>query len=131
MAMVSLVVMEQGSRWPGDTWNPGSVVAIGPDQDGLVRRTRQKLDSLRRHGQHVGIAVLACSSASDVASTVRRAELVSELLGAVASVAFGRLVLTAAEDVPMQLRREIMSLAEASTQKLRGRSNTVSVKFVA
>jgi hypothetical protein len=129
MAMVSLVVMEPGSRWPGDTWNPGNVVAIGPAPDGLVRRTRQELDSLRRHGQRVGVAVLACNGASDLASTVRRAELVDELLTAVAAVASGHLVLAAADDVSTQLRREMLSLAEASSQKLRGRSITVSVKF--
>jgi hypothetical protein len=129
MAMISLVVMEQGSQWPGQVRDSGDVVAVGSGQDGLLQRTRQELDLLRRRGQQVRIAVLACNGVADVGSVAHRAELVDELLTAVSAVAFGRLVLSTADGASMHLRRELLLLAGALSQRLRGTSTTVSVKF--
>jgi hypothetical protein len=63
-----------------------------------------------------------------VASRARRAQLAHELLGAVAVVSFGRLILSAAERASLQLRHELLSLAGALSHARRG-SVTVSVRF--
>jgi hypothetical protein len=129
MGMVSLVVMEPGSHWPDHVWNSESIVALGSGQDGLLSRTRRELDSLRRRGQQVRIAVLACNGAADLESMAGRAELMDDLLTAVSGVAFGRLVLTAVDGASMQLRRELLFVVEALSPRLRGTSTTVSVRF--
>jgi hypothetical protein len=129
MTMVSLVVMEPGSQWPDHVRDSEDVVAFGSDQDGLPRRTRQALDSIERRGHQVRIAVFACNGAADRASVAARAEVIDDLLTAVSRVAFGRLVLTSAGGASMHLRRELLSLVGASTQKLRGTTTTVSVRF--
>jgi hypothetical protein len=129
MGVISLIVMEPGSAWPGHVGDSENVVAVGERDEPLLARIRLRLDSLRRHGEHVRVAVLACNEATDVVSVARRAELAHELLAAVAAANFGRLVLSAAERASVELRRELLSLAGALTHTGRGRAATVSVRF--
>jgi hypothetical protein len=129
MGVVSLIVMEPGSAWPGHVGNSENVVALGEQGEGLLPRIRQKLDSLRRRGEKVRVAVLACSEATDVASVARRAELAHELLAVVAAVGFGRLILSAADRASMPLRHELLSLASALSHLRRGTATLVSVRF--
>ena len=127
MGMVSLIVMEPGSEWPGHVRDSENVVAVGHPEEALLQRTRQRLDSLHRHGDHVRVAVLACNGATDLASVASRTEVAQELLNAVAAASFGRLVLSAAERASIQLRGQLLSLAAALGHKLRGTS--VKVRF--
>ena len=129
MGKVSLIVVEQGSEWPGHVGDCENVVAVGYDKEGLVQRTRQGLDLLQRRGHYLRVAVLACNEATDLASVARRAEVAHELLTAVTAVGFGRLLLSASDRASMQLRGELLSLAGALRQRLRGSSATVSVRF--
>jgi hypothetical protein len=127
--LVSLIVMEPGSAWPGHVGDSENVVTVIEREEGLLQRIRERLDSLRRRGEHVRIAVLACSGATDVASVARRAELAHELLLAVAVAGFGRLVLIAAERASMQLRRNLLSLADSLTHAHGGTAVNVSVRL--
>jgi hypothetical protein len=127
MAFVSLVVMESGSEWPGHVGNFENLVAVGVEQDQLLERTRARLGQLRREGHHVRVAVLACNAATDARSNDRRAKVASELLDAVATDAFGRIVLTCAETAPARLRQELFSLGGALID--RGTSALVSMRF--
>jgi hypothetical protein len=126
MGVVSLIVMEPGSMWPGHVRDSENVVAVGDKEDGLVRRTRETLASLRLRGHQVRVAVLACNEAIDVASITSRALVARELLAAVAAARLGRLVLSSAERTSTQVRREILSLAGALTHSLRGASVRVT-----
>jgi len=90
-------------------------------------RTQRTLAALHQRGQHVRVAVLACSDATDVASVACRAQLAHELLSAVTAAGFGRLVLSSAERASMPLRRELLSLADTLTQTVLGAS--VRVRF--
>jgi hypothetical protein len=129
MDKVALIVVEQGSEWPGNVGDCENVVAVGYDKEGPLQRTRQGLDSLRRRGHYLRVAVLACNEATDLASAACRAEVAHELLTAVSAVGFGRLLLSATKHASMQLRSELRSLAGALRQRLRGSSATVSVRF--
>jgi hypothetical protein len=128
MGVVSLIVMEPGSAWPGHVGDSENVVAVGELEESLLPRIRRRLDSLRRRGERVRVAVLACNGATDIASVGRRAELAHELLTAVSAVIFGRLVLSAAESASTQLRNELLSLAGALSEARRG-AVIVSLKF--
>ncbi len=130
MGVVSLIVMEPGSAWPGHIGDSENVVTVSEPEEGILLRIHQRLALLRRRGEHVRVAVLACNEATDVASVARRTALAHELLGAVAAVTFGRLVLTAAERASMQLRCELLSLAGALSHACRGGTTaTVLVRF--
>src|SRR5271155_2616421 len=120
MSNVSLIVMEQGGAWPGRVGDSENVVAAHDDGEVLLQKTLRKLDSLRRQGQHLRIAVLACNAETDRASVARRAEVAHELLGAVAAAGFGRLVLSTANGASLPLRRELLSLANALGQTFAG-----------
>lgn len=127
MGVVSLIVMEPGSEWPGHVRDSENVVTTGHRDEGLLQRTRRTLEALRQRGQNVRVAVLACSRATDIASVIGRARLAQELLAAVAAAGFGRLVLSSAEGASVPLRRELLSLAGALSQSVVGVS--VRVKF--
>jgi hypothetical protein len=129
MGNVSLIVMEEGSVWPGQVGNCENVVVLGDDARGLLHTTRRGLDSLRRQGRCLRVAALACNEATDIASVARRAEVAHELWTAVSVVGFGRLLLSAPEAASMQLRCEVLSLADALSQGLTGVSATLSVRF--
>lgn len=129
MGHVSLIVMEQGGAWPGRVGDSENVVAAHGDKETLLPRTLQKLESLRRRGQHLRIAVLACNAETDGASVARRAEVARELLRAVAAVGFGRLLLSTANGASLQLRHELLGLANALRQTLAGPAATVTVRF--
>jgi hypothetical protein len=75
MAVVTLIVMEPGSEWPGHVGDSESVVAVANAEEGLLEKTRRKLDSMRQQDQHVRVAVLACNQEGDDSSVSRRAEL--------------------------------------------------------
>jgi hypothetical protein len=128
MGKVALIVVEQGSEWPGHVGDCENVVAVGYDKEGLLQETRQGLDLLRGRG-YLRVAVLARKEATDLASVACRAEVAHELLTAVSAVGFGGLLLSAMDHASMQLRGEILSLAGALRRRLRGSSATVSVKF--
>jgi hypothetical protein len=115
MSVVSLIVMEPGSAWPGHVGDSENVVAVGEREDGMLGRIRSILDALARRGEQVRVAVLSCNEETDVVSAARRSELAHELLAAVAAVGFGRLVLSAEDGASMQVRRELMTLAGALT----------------
>ncbi len=129
MSVVSLIVMEPGSAWPGHVGDSENVIAVGERGDGMLRRIRSILDALRRRGEHVKVAVLSCNEATDLVSAARRAEIAHELLAAVAAVGFGRLVLSAEKRASVQVRRELMTLAGALTCTRGGGGATVSVRF--
>lgn len=129
MGNVSLVVMEEGSVWPGHVGNRENVVVLGDDAGGLLQATRRGLASLRRKGHCLRAAALACNEATDVASVARRAEVAHELWTAVSVVGFGRLLLSAPEHASMQLRCELLALTDALSQGLAGVSATLSVRF--
>jgi hypothetical protein len=127
---VSVVVMEQGSRWPGQVGDFDDVVALShDDDDALVRRTREKLAALRAASHSVRLAVLACNAGYSESDLERRASLARPLLAAVAEASFGRLVLSADARASRSLRTELLELVSTLTRELgRGRP-TVSVHF--
>jgi hypothetical protein len=127
MGVVSLIVMEPGSQWPGHVRDSENIVAASHLGEGLLQRTRRTLAGLLQRDQHVRVAVLACSEATDVASLACRAQLARELLDAVAATGFGRLVLCSADHASLSLRRELLSLAGALSQTVLG--TTVRVRF--
>ena len=130
MGVVSMIVMEPGSAWPGHVGDSENVVTVTERDEGTLQRLRQRLSLLRRRGEQVRVAVLACNDATDAASVARRAALAHELFSAVAAVGFGRLVLTTAERASMQLRCELLSLAGTLSYTRPGRTAaTVSVRF--
>jgi hypothetical protein len=129
MGLVSLIVMEPGSAWPGHVGDSENVVAVGEHEEGMLQRIRQMLDALRRRGEYVRVAVLACNQNTDATTAARRSQIANELLTAVASAGFGRLVLSAADRASMQLRRELLSLAGALSYTRPGTAATVSVRF--
>jgi hypothetical protein len=48
MSVVSLIVMEPGSAWPGHVGDSENVVALGEREEGLLPRIRRTLDSIRK-----------------------------------------------------------------------------------
>ncbi len=57
MKLVSLVVMERGSEWPGHVGDVEDLIALGVGQESLLERTRRRVDLLRGGGRQVRIAV--------------------------------------------------------------------------
>jgi hypothetical protein len=129
MSIVSLIVMEPGSSWPGHVGNTENVVAAGIDEEGLVSRTEHMVETLLGRHQAVRVAVLACNDATDVASAGRRAEIARLLLRAIASGAFGRLVLCAGQGASIRLRHQLLSLTGALIRELEGTTATVALRF--
>jgi hypothetical protein len=129
MGNVSLIVMEQGSAWPGRVGDCEDVVAVHDDKSVLLDRTRLKLDVLRRRGQQLRVAVLACNAETDHESVARRAEVAHELLRQVSSAGFGRLLLSTGKGPSMPLRLEVLSLANALRGTPAGMAVTVNVRF--
>jgi hypothetical protein len=128
MSIVSLIVMEPGSAWPGHVGGLENVVQIGEHEEGLLQRIRRKLALLRLSGGRVRVAVLACNEATDAAALARRSELAHELLAAVAAAGFGRLVLRARCHAATHPRLDLLSLA-GSLSQAPGGGAVVSVKF--
>ncbi len=110
MKVVSLIVMETGSRWPGHVRDSENIVTVGHGAETLLQMTRRTLALLDRRGQTVRVAVLACSQAIDATAVAHRGHVARTLLDAVAAATSGRLVLTSANGSPEQ-RRELLSLA--------------------
>ncbi len=129
MANVALIVMERGGSWPGRVAESEKVIAVHEDKEVLLQRTLQKVESLRRRGQHLRVAVLACNTETDHASLARRAKVANELLRAVAAGGFGRLFLSTANNASVRLRREVLALADALGQTFAGTAATVTVRF--
>jgi hypothetical protein len=128
MAIVTLIVMEPGSEWPGHVGDSEEVIALG-NHETAAGTIGPRVDSLRRRGQVVRVAVMACSESEGSPSVTRRSELAHELLAAVVGTGFRRLVLTASDAVSLSTRCELLSLAGALTQRLSGTKTTVSVRF--
>jgi hypothetical protein len=129
MGIVSLIVMEPGSAWPGHIGDSENVVAAGCDDETLLPRVQHMLDALRARGQGVRVAVLACNGETDPRSAGRRADLARELRAAVAHNPCGRLVLCATEQASRRLRGELLSLTGRLTQQPEGGTATVSLRF--
>ena len=126
---ITLIVMEPGSEWPGHVRDVEDVVALADGGEGLLAPIEHRLDALRRRGEHVRVALLACNGAVDPMAVQRRSEVAAELLAAVTSVVRGHLVLSVGDNVSMAVRRELLSLAGALSQKIEGTTATVSIKF--
>jgi len=129
MAVVTLIVMEPGSEWPGYVGDSESVVAVAHEDEALLERTKQKLDAMRQERQQLRAAVLSCNTASDASSVARRSDVAHELLTAVTEAGPAKLVLAASDRITMQQRCELLSLAGELSQRLRGGTATVSVRF--
>jgi len=129
MTTTAMIVMEPGSEWPGQVGDATNLVAFGQGCDDLLRRTQDKLGVLQRSKQVVRVAVLACNVATGHAAAVGRAQLARALLGAVANTNSGRLVLSASGHTSQQLLHELLALAGALAEELRGTSATVSLRF--
>jgi hypothetical protein len=128
MSIVSLIVMEPGSNWPGHVGDTENVVAAGSDEEGLLPRTQHMVEVLHARHQAIRVAVLACNDATDVASSGRRAEIARALLGAVATAPFGRLVLCAESGASIRLRHQLLSLTESLIRELDGTTATVVLR---
>jgi glutamate racemase len=83
MAMVSLVVMEPGSEWPGHVGDAANLVAFSQDGERLLQKTKEKLEALRRDKQDVRVAVLACNTETGGTADGCRAQVAGTLLAAV------------------------------------------------
>lgn len=129
MALVTLIVMEPGSEWPGHVGGSEDVVAVGNGEEGLLERTRAELEWMRGRGQRVRVAVVACNGATDPEAVERRATVAHELLTAVSATGFGRLVLTTLDGTSTRQRRELLSLAGELSHRVRGATAMVSVRF--
>ncbi len=125
----AMIVMEPGSEWPGHVGDSTNLVFLGHETHDLLGRTQEKLDVLHRSKQAVPVAVLACNAATGAEAAGRRAQLARTLLGPVTSTTCRRLVLTASACAPLQLLQELLTLAEALAEDLRGTTATVSVRF--
>ena len=128
MTKTAMVVMEQGSDWPGRIGDATNVVAFSPGSEDPLPRTRERLLALHRSNQSVNVAAIAYNAAAGV--TVGRAQLARVLLDAVSNETSGRLILSAPERACPELRDELLSLAGALTAELRGSSASVSLRFV-
>ncbi|HEY8088274.1 MAG TPA: hypothetical protein VIF09_10525 [Polyangiaceae bacterium] len=129
MGVVSLIVMEPGSEWPGHVGDTENIVAAGCGRAALLQRTRHMVDAMRARGQFARVAVLACGEQADLESARCRAEIAGELLQAIAPVPFGRLFLCTGDRPSLRLRHELLSLAGALCHELRGRTSAVAVRF--
>ena len=130
MAMVSLVVMESGSDWPGHVGDSADLVAFSQSGEKLLQRTEEKLNALRRSHQDVRVAVLACNGDTDGEAHACRARVARALLTAVSATTFGRLVLTASRCASLPLREELFSLTGALSEQLRVTTATVFLRFI-
>lgn len=124
-----MIVMEPGSHWPGPIGDVTELVAFCEEGEALLRRMQVRLGALRRSGQNVRVAVLACNPSTGDAAADRRLRLARVLLGAVSATTCGRLILSAKNGAPHSLRRELLALAGVLTEALRGTKSTVSVRF--
>jgi hypothetical protein len=129
MTTTAMIVMEPGSDWPGQIGDFTNLVAFSHGCEDLLQRTQEKLGVLRRSKQTVRVAVLACNAATGDAPAGRRAQLARTLLDAVASATCGRLILSARGRASHKLLGELLALAEALAQELRGTRATVSLRF--
>jgi hypothetical protein len=123
---VSLLVMEQGSRWPSRSLQSPNVVAVA--DEALAESSLGPLASIERRCGRVRTAILACNASVGTASRARRAKLGAALLGAVGAVG-GRVVLHAGEAGSRQLQTDLLALADALSARLRGTSTTIHVHF--
>jgi hypothetical protein len=126
---VSLVVMEPGSEWPRHIGHRSNLVAFSQRGEKLLQRTREELHTLRRGQQNVRVAVLACNGETGGEAGGYRAQIARTLLAAVTGTTFGRLVLSASDGVSLGVRQELLALAGALSEQLRGTTATVSLRF--
>jgi hypothetical protein len=127
--VIALIVMEPGSEWPGHVGDAEDVVAFAHGGEGLLATIEHRLDSIRQRGQHVRVAILACNEAADSVATLQRSAVATVLLRAVTSAGLGRLLLSAGANASVPLRREMLSLVGALSQKIEGTTASVSVRF--
>lgn len=135
----TLVVMEAGASWPA--WvkelqrrAPNSMVEVQPSSEPAERfaaRVQRRLSSLEARGVSLlGVAYAAASPASEEERAVRRA-LCEALLQHLSPT--GELVLSgdgwSSWGVDARSREELVGLAGDLSCRLRGRNQTVSVRF--
>ncbi|MGA7121759.1 MAG: hypothetical protein WBY94_16755 [Polyangiaceae bacterium] len=130
MSTVALVVMELGSEWPGWFGGCADVVAFSQGGEKLLRRTEEALGALRRGRQDISVAVFACNEHPEADLGGYRAQIAQALLSAVRGAPSGRLILTASDRAPARVRFELLSLAGALSENLRGTTATVSLRFI-
>jgi hypothetical protein len=130
MSMLSLVVMEPGSEWPGHIGQRSNLLAFSQKGEKLLQRTRDELEMLRRDQQTVRVAVLACNRETDGEADSYRAQVARTLLSAVKGTTLGRLVLSASGSSPARVRQELLALAGTLSEQLRGTTATVSLRFI-
>jgi alkanesulfonate monooxygenase SsuD/methylene tetrahydromethanopterin reductase-like flavin-dependent oxidoreductase (luciferase family) len=130
MGNVALVVMEPGSAWPGPVGDLDNLVAFGPNEEDLLRRTRERLHDLERRNHDVRVAVLACNSTADTEALARRAHVARLLLYAVTRASRGSLLLTVSSGAPLRMRKLLLRLLGTLSRRLHGTTATVSVRFV-
>ena len=130
MSSVALVVMELGSEWPGWFGGSADVVAFSQGGEKLLGRTQEALGALRSGRQDIAVAVFACNEDPEADPGGYRAQIAEALLSAVRDAPSGRLILTASDRAPARVRFELLSLAGALTESLRGTTATVSLRFI-
>jgi hypothetical protein len=126
---VSLVVMEPGSEWPCHIGHHSNLVAFSQRGEKLLQRTKEELFTLHRGQQNVRLAVLACNGETGGEADGYRAQIARTLLAAVTRTTFGRLVLSASGGASLEVRQELLALAGALSEQLRGTTATVSLRF--
>ncbi len=117
MRVVSLILMEAGSDWPGHVGGCDDVIVLTAEED-LLAITAQKVEDLRLRGHRLRVAVLACGRASDATAAERRLAVADVAYSALAE-SRGRLVLSAPRNASLHLQGELLGLAEEL--RLRGR----------
>jgi len=129
MTTTAMIVMEPGSDWPGQIGNVTNLVALRHGCGDVLSKTQEKLSALYKGKQTVRVAVLACNAARGEAVAGQRAQLARMLLGAIACATSGRLILSASRSTSHGLVRELLALAEALAEELRGTTATVSLRL--
>jgi hypothetical protein len=130
VATVSLIVLEPGSEWPRHIGHHSNLIAFSHRGEKLLQRTKDELETLRRGQQNVRVAVLACNGETGGEVDGCRAQIARTLLAAVTRTTFGRLVLSAGGRASLGVRHELLGLAGALTEQLRGTTATVSLRFI-
>lgn len=128
----ALLVLERGGRLPargpaGALSTTSVVVAQEPAEsaDELVERTAARLSELDGEGRGITFALLACGESANDSARAKLADVILwHLRGASA-----RLVLTAKRRACMQLRRDLVSLADRAITTMGARGGSVSIWF--
>jgi hypothetical protein len=128
MENVGLIVMEEGSEWPGQVGGSANVLVFVQNDGLFLERMQQRLEALESQGQRVRVAVLACNGAMDRDACERRRFVGRALLAVVARAGFGRLVLTAHGGSSPHFPEELLSLTDTLRAGVNGARVMVSLR---